>query len=135
MRPRNAAAAPVLRLKATEIFVRKEILKCRRMRTAISFSRLIKMEIKKNKNPLHGMTLEKILTDLQTKYGWERLGEEIDIKCFTNHPNMRSSLAFLRRTPWARKKVEDFYLYSLREEVRENKRDKNIKEQWPDLEL
>jgi len=81
------------------------------------------------------MTLEKILIDLQAKYGWERLGEEIDIKCFTNHPNMRSSLAFLRRTPWARKKVEDFYLYSLREEVRENKRDKNIKEQWPDLEL
>jgi len=87
----------------------------------------------KNKNLLHGMTLEKILTDLQTKFGWERLGEEIEIKCFTNHPNMRSSLAFLRRTPWARKKVESLYLYSLKHDLSEKIKDD--KKQWPDMEL
>jgi uncharacterized protein (DUF2132 family) len=87
----------------------------------------------KNKNPLHGMTLEKILTDLQAKLGWERMGEEIEIKCFTNHPNMRSSLAFLRRTSWARKKVEDLYLYSLKHDF--NQTENKQKEQWPDMEL
>ncbi len=64
-------------------------------------------------NPLHGMTLEMILTRLVEQYGWDELGRRITIKCFTNDPSIKSSLAFLRRTPWARKKVEDLYLQSL----------------------
>lgn len=61
-------------------------------------------------DPLHGITLEKIVTRLEEKYGWEQLGEKIKIKCFTNDPSISSSLKFLRRTPWARKKVETLYL-------------------------
>ena len=64
-------------------------------------------------NPLHGMTLEMILTQLVAQYGWAELGERIPIKCFTDNPSMKSSLKFLRRTPWARKKVEDLYLNSI----------------------
>lgn len=64
-------------------------------------------------NPLHGMTLEMILTRLVEQYGWEELGRRITIKCFTNEPSIKSSLAFLRRTPWARKKVEDLYVQLL----------------------
>jgi uncharacterized protein (DUF2132 family) len=64
-------------------------------------------------NPLHGVTLEMILTRLVEQYGWEELGRRITIKCFTNEPSIKSSLAFLRRTPWARKKVEELYLQSL----------------------
>ena len=66
-------------------------------------------------NPLHGITLETILTHLVEKYGWDELGSRITIKCFTNDPSIKSSLKFLRRTPWARKKVEDLYLASLAE--------------------
>jgi uncharacterized protein (DUF2132 family) len=61
-------------------------------------------------DPLHGITLEKILTELVEYYGWTRLGRIIDIKCFNNDPSIKSSLQFLRRTAWARKKVEDLYL-------------------------
>jgi uncharacterized protein (DUF2132 family) len=61
-------------------------------------------------NPLHGITLEMILTRLVEQFGWEELGRRIPIKCFTNEPSIKSSLKFLRRTPWARKKVEDLYL-------------------------
>jgi uncharacterized protein (DUF2132 family) len=61
-------------------------------------------------NPLHGITLETILTRLVDQYGWEELGRRIPIKCFTNEPSVKSSLKFLRRTPWARKKVEELYL-------------------------
>ena len=64
-------------------------------------------------NPLHGITLEIILTRLVEKYGWDELGQRIAIKCFTNDPSIKSSLKFLRRTPWARKKVEELYLRSL----------------------
>ena len=63
-------------------------------------------------NPLHGVTLEMILTSLMEQYGWEELGKRIPIKCFTTNPSIKSSLKFLRRTPWARKKVEDLYLVS-----------------------
>lgn len=66
-------------------------------------------------NPLHGLTLETILTRLVAHYGWEQLGDRIRINCFTENPSIKSSLKFLRRTPWARKKVEDLYL-----EIREN---------------
>ena len=63
-------------------------------------------------NPLHGVTLETILTHLVEQYGWEELGRRITIKCFTDDPSIKTSLNFLRRTPWARKKVENLYLRS-----------------------
>ncbi|MCK5706862.1 MAG: DUF2132 domain-containing protein [Candidatus Aureabacteria bacterium] len=68
----------------------------------------------KNKDPLHGITLKKILTDLEAWYGWEKLGMHVDIRCFNNDPSLNSSLTFLRKTPWARKKVEAFYLKALK---------------------
>jgi uncharacterized protein (DUF2132 family) len=64
-------------------------------------------------NPLHGITLESMLTQLVEQYGWAELGERIPIKCFTENPSIKSSLKFLRKTPWARRKVEDLYLRSL----------------------
>jgi uncharacterized protein (DUF2132 family) len=64
-------------------------------------------------NPLHGISLEQLLTKLVAHYGWEGLGKKIDIKCFKNDPSIKSSLAFLRKTPWARTKVEELYLASL----------------------
>ena len=65
------------------------------------------------KNPLHGVTLEMILTDLVEHYGWEQLGQTINIKCFTHETSIKSSLKFLRKTPWAREKVEGLYLRRL----------------------
>lgn len=62
-----------------------------------------------NKNPLHGKTLEYIITDLVERYGWTFLGEEFQIRCFQNNPSIKSSLKFLRTTPWAREKIESFY--------------------------
>lgn len=59
------------------------------------------------------MTLEMILNELVRQYGWKELGERIPIRCFTHDPSVKSSLKFLRRTPWARKKVEDLYLMSI----------------------
>ena len=67
------------------------------------------------KNPLHGMTLEKIVTELADYYGWEGLGDRINIRCFTHDPSVGSSLKFLRKTPWARDKVESLYLFMLRD--------------------
>ncbi|MGV3560883.1 VF530 family protein [Larkinella arboricola] len=64
-------------------------------------------------NPLHGKTLEFILTELVDRYGWERLGQRIPIRCFTNDPSLKSSLTFLRKTPWARQKVEELYLRTM----------------------
>ena len=61
-------------------------------------------------DPLHGITLKTIVTQLVEKYGWEELGQLIKINCFTSDPSINSSLKFLRKTPWARKKVEDLYL-------------------------
>lgn len=61
-------------------------------------------------NPLHGVTLEMVLTHLVDRYGWEKLGRIIRIKCFTNDPSIKSSLKFLRKTPWARDKVEALYI-------------------------
>lgn len=67
------------------------------------------------KNPLHGITLEQMLTELVAHYGWEILGQEIRINCFNSNPSIKSSLKFLRRMPWARTKVEGLYLDSLLE--------------------
>jgi uncharacterized protein (DUF2132 family) len=61
-------------------------------------------------NPLHGKTLELILTELHAQYGWEQLANRIPVNCFKNDPSIKSSLTFLRKTDWARKKVEDLYL-------------------------
>ncbi|MDE3145030.1 MAG: DUF2132 domain-containing protein [Bacteroidota bacterium] len=68
-------------------------------------------------NPLHGLTLEKIITDLVESIGWEELGQQININCFTSNPSIKSSLKFLRKTPWARTKVESFYLYAKRKKM------------------
>ena len=72
------------------------------------------------RNPLHGLTLEAILTALVAHYGWPGLGERIPVRCFLSDPSLRSSLAFLRRTPWAREKVEGLYLFMLRDLRRSN---------------
>ena len=69
-------------------------------------------------NPLHGLTLEAIVTALQAHYGWAGLGEQIPIRCFSVDPSVNSSLKFLRKTPWAREKVESLYLFMLREQRR-----------------
>jgi len=63
-------------------------------------------------DPLHGMTLEAILLKLVNKYGWDGLAKRIDIKCFKSDPSISSSLKFLRKTPWARKEVEDLFVNS-----------------------
>lgn len=65
-----------------------------------------------NQDRLHGVTLKMIVTRLQEKYGWDELGQRINIKCFTKDPSISSSLKFLRKTPWAREKVEVLYLRS-----------------------
>ena len=67
-------------------------------------------------NPLHGITLEMILNQLVKQYGWDELGKRVPIKCFTARPSIKSGLKFLRQTPWARKKVEDLYLKSIKDE-------------------
>ena len=75
------------------------------------------MTITKSKDPLHGINLEQILTELVSHYGWPELAIQIDIRCFNVDPSIMSSLKFLRRTAWARKKVEHLYLNYL-EEIR-----------------
>jgi uncharacterized protein (DUF2132 family) len=64
----------------------------------------------KSKDPLHGKTLEKIVNELVNCFGWEDLGQHIRINCFISNPSVQSSLKFLRKTPWARKQVEDLYI-------------------------
>jgi len=69
----------------------------------------------KTNDPLEGVTLEKLLTTLVEQYGWEELGDRIRINCFTKDPSIKSSLTFLRRTPWARTKVEQLYVAMVRQ--------------------
>lgn len=69
-------------------------------------------------NPLHGVTLEMMVRALVEHYGWEELGRQIEIRCFNIDPSIASSLKFLRRTPWARERVESLYLYMLRHAAR-----------------
>ncbi len=71
-------------------------------------------------NPLHGKTLQSVLEYLYNHYGWELLGYYININCFNNNPSIKSSLAFLRKTPWARKKVEDLYIELIEKESRKS---------------
>ena len=74
------------------------------------------------KNPLHGVTLEAMLNELVAHFGWPALGRQISIKSFTVDPSIASSLKFLRKTPWAREKVEGLYLFMLREQKRAARR-------------
>ena len=73
------------------------------------------------KNPLHGMTLEMIVNALVEHYGWDELGMYVKIRCFNSDPSVKSSLKFLRKTPWARKKVEELYLSMLIEQESDRK--------------
>lgn len=72
------------------------------------------------RNPLHGITLERLLTELVDYYGWEALSEHIPLRCFSVDPSISSSLKFLRKTPWAREKTESLYLYTLRRQQRQS---------------
>ena len=72
------------------------------------------MNTEQKNNPLHGKTLEMILEHLLKEYGWEKMNDHIRINCFYENPSIKSSLKFLRTTPWARKKVEELYLESIR---------------------
>lgn len=74
---------------------------------------------KQARNPLHGITLEAMVTKLADYFGWDELGIRIPIRCFTHDPSVNSSLKFLRKTPWARDKVEGLYLFMLREQKRQ----------------
>ena len=68
------------------------------------------MDSPASKDPLHGVTLKQLLTELVAEYGWAGLAERVDIRCFRFDPSLNSSLVFLRRTPWARKQVEELYV-------------------------
>lgn len=74
------------------------------------------------RNPLHGLTLAAIVEALVEHYGWPELGRQITVRCFTHDPSLQSSLKFLRKTPWAREKVEGLYLFMLRERARQARR-------------
>jgi uncharacterized protein (DUF2132 family) len=76
------------------------------------------MSAEQPRNPLHGITLEQILTELVAHFGWPELGQQVRIRCFNENPSVPSSLKFLRKTPWARAKVESLYLFMLREKKR-----------------
>ncbi len=78
-----------------------------------------------SKDPLHGKTLEAIVTELQAYYGWEELSQKININCFKSNPSIKSSLTFLRKTPWARAKVESLYIYMLRKQKQAVLKNKN----------
>jgi uncharacterized protein (DUF2132 family) len=84
--------------------------------------RWLDMSDQQHKDPLHGVTLEMMLNNLVEHHGWEKLGQIINIRCFTNDPSIKSSLQFLRKTPWARSKVEDLYLKYSRNVLRKTQR-------------
>ena len=77
------------------------------------------------RNPLHGLTLERIVTDLVDYYGWRELGRRVPVRCFNLDPSISSSLKFLRKTPWAREKVESLYLFMLREQKRTDRNERD----------
>jgi uncharacterized protein (DUF2132 family) len=72
------------------------------------------MNQSQSNDPLHGITLERLLTELVDRHGWAELGQRIPVRCFLFDPSIKSSLTFLRKTPWARTKIEQLYLQSLR---------------------
>ena len=69
---------------------------------------------KQKNNPLHGITLERVLTELEQLFGWERMFKQIPVQCFLHDPSVKSSLKFFRKTPWAREKLEAWYVYEMR---------------------
>lgn len=84
------------------------------------------------RNPLHGLTLEAIVRALEAHYGWAELAERIPVRCFTHDPSVNSSLKFLRKTPWAREKVEGLYLYMLRSVQRAQRAARTARtRRWP----
>lgn len=85
------------------------------------------MTDKQANNPLHGITLEAIVTKLQERYGWDGLAQRININCFKSDQSIKSSLTFLRKTPWAREKVESLYVATF-----EKKRKPKSKSPWKD---
>jgi uncharacterized protein (DUF2132 family) len=74
------------------------------------------------KDPLHGKTLEHVIGELLKDYGWEELGRRIPVRCFTHDPSINSSLKFLRKTPWAREKVEQLYIYTQNKKQRKQQK-------------
>jgi uncharacterized protein (DUF2132 family) len=84
-------------------------------------------------NPLHGLTLQFILETLEKQLGFEKMGQEVKINCFTSDPSIKSSLKFLRKTPWAREKVEQLYLFTLRTSAKQKVTKATEKFVWPDL--
>jgi uncharacterized protein (DUF2132 family) len=82
-------------------------------------------------NPLHGITLQQVVENLVEKLGWEKMGQQIKINCFISDPSVKSSLKFLRKTPWAREKVEQLYLSTIKTKSSNSKQEKFV---WPDLE-
>lgn len=80
------------------------------------------MSDQQHKDPLHGVTLEMMLNQLVEHHGWEKMGQIIDIRCFNNDPSIQSSLKFLRKTPWARTKVEELYLKQKKNALNKSKR-------------
>ena len=85
----------------------------------------IKKALPQANNPLHGLSLERILTQLVAHYGWAGLNEQIPLKCFAHEPSIKSSLKLLRQTPWAREKVESLYGFMLREIRRTERKPEN----------
>ena len=79
------------------------------------------------RNPLHGLTLEAIVTALVAQYGWDGLAERVPLRCFSSEPSVASSLKLLRKTPWAREKVESLYLFMLRDVQRELKSNSRLR--------
>ena len=84
-------------------------------------------------NPLHGLTLQTILETLVAKLGFEKMGQEVKINCFTSDPSIKSSLKFLRKTPWAREKVEQLYLYTMKTSTTQKTNKPTEAFVWPDL--
>ena len=80
------------------------------------------MDVPQARDPLHGITLERMLNELVAHFGWSELGQRISIRCFNSDPSIASSLKFLRKTPWARAKVEGLYGFMLREQKRDARR-------------
>lgn len=84
-------------------------------------------------NPLHGLTLQFILETLEEQMGFEKMGQQVKINCFTSEPSIKSSLKFLRRTPWAREKVEQLYLFSMKTSASRKTKKPTEVFVWPDI--
>ncbi|MFT2091459.1 VF530 family DNA-binding protein [Paraglaciecola sp. 2405UD69-4] len=90
------------------------------------------MAAQQKNNPLHGLTLQNILETLESELGFEKMGQHVKINCFTSDPSIKSSLKFLRKTPWAREKVEQLYLSTVHKQAKEPKADTS-EFVWPDI--